>query len=64
MKKPNIKKELEGFRNKDGEVLIPVGDVIYDITYVRVIPPGTDCMAEFKRRQKEQFEKIFEIHLI
>lgn len=40
-------------QDEDGMVRIEDEDTVYEITYVKLIPPS-DCMEEYKRRQKEK----------
>lgn len=61
--KPNVKKELDALRNENGDVAITIGNTIYEITYVRVIPPS-DCMEEYKKREKAKLRETFNLDLI
>lgn len=60
LSKPDLRNELQALKTEDGKVQIIANNVIYEITYVRVIPPS-DCMEEFKRRQNEKLLKTFNV---
>lgn len=44
----NLPKTLKDKQDEDGMVRIETSDKIYEITYVRIIPPS-DCMEEYKK---------------
>jgi len=43
--------------------MIPVGDKIYDVTHVQIIPPS-DCMKEYKLREKLRLEKYLNVKIL
>lgn len=60
---PNIGKFMKDKQDEDGMVRIEDEDTVYEIIYVKLIPPS-DCMEEYKRRQKEKLVKTFNLILI
>jgi len=59
----NLPKTLKDKQDEDGIVRIETSDKIYEITYVRVIPPS-DCMEEYKKREMEKLNRAFNLKLI